>query len=356
MNSNLFIDMNSNNNNNHNNMNNSLFLNQETIANFLFGASTTAASSTISSALPTPTINATSTMDEWLTDDLNQSTTAGLLSTMMPDFFKQIQHHDNNDNSNNDHTNLMLDYIHSHPSPPLTNSSPSLQQSTSPTLMASSSPSSISSGSMSDHPSSLSSPNGISSSHVIMNHSSSMNKNNNNNTNNGLAPLFPDITPKKPGYRAIAPAKKQLIPIMPKTASIQQQQNQSSYSNNNNNNNQPLLSHPHFIGNGSSSLVSSPSFSKRKHFDEKEQDEITLKRQKNTDAARRSRLKKLMKMETLEKRVVELETDNSKLTTRIAVLESEKSGLESKDKSLEERIRTLEAQLAEAHKALTGRQ
>ncbi|KAI9300361.1 hypothetical protein BJ944DRAFT_170950 [Cunninghamella echinulata] len=91
-------------------------------------------------------------------------------------------------------------------------------------------------------------------------------------------------------------------------------------------------------------------------MDEKEQDDIALKRQKNTDAARRSRLKKLMKMESLEKRVVELETDNSKLTTRIAVLESEKSGLESKDKNLEERIRTLEAQLAEAHKALTGRQ
>lgn len=84
-----------------------------------------------------------------------------------------------------------------------------------------------------------------------------------------------------------------------------------------------------------------------------DQDEIALKRQKNTDAARRSRLKKLVKMEQLEHKVSELESDNHRLTTRIAVLESEKSGLESKDSSLEDRIRVLEAQLAEAHKALT---
>lgn len=84
-----------------------------------------------------------------------------------------------------------------------------------------------------------------------------------------------------------------------------------------------------------------------------DQDEIALKRQKNTDAARRSRLKKLVKMEHLEERVAELEADNHRLNTRIAVLESEKAGLESKDISMEDRIRVLEAQLAEAHKALT---
>jgi uncharacterized coiled-coil protein SlyX len=48
-----------------------------------------------------------------------------------------------------------------------------------------------------------------------------------------------------------------------------------------------------------------------------------------------------------------MQHDNHRLNTRIAVLESEKSGLESKDASLEDRIRVLEAQLAEAHKALT---
>ncbi|KAG2195555.1 hypothetical protein INT46_005815 [Mucor plumbeus] len=84
-----------------------------------------------------------------------------------------------------------------------------------------------------------------------------------------------------------------------------------------------------------------------------DQDEIALKRQKNTDAARRSRLKKLVKMEQLEGKVSDLETDNHLLTTRIAVLESEKLGLQMKDVSLEERIRVLEAQLSEAHRALT---
>jgi predicted nucleic acid-binding Zn-ribbon protein len=61
----------------------------------------------------------------------------------------------------------------------------------------------------------------------------------------------------------------------------------------------------------------------------------------------------MLKMETLEKRVADLESENQTLTTRVAVLESEKSGLESKDQSLEERIRALEDQLAEAHRALT---
>ncbi|KAI8975107.1 hypothetical protein BDF20DRAFT_876891 [Mycotypha africana] len=83
-------------------------------------------------------------------------------------------------------------------------------------------------------------------------------------------------------------------------------------------------------------------------------DEIALKRQRNTDAARRSRMKKLLKLEQLEKRVADLETENQGLTTRIAVLESEKQGLSSKDDSHEERIRVLEAQLTEAYKALTN--
>jgi hypothetical protein len=96
-----------------------------------------------------------------------------------------------------------------------------------------------------------------------------------------------------------------------------------------------------------------PRPTKRRHDPAKDDEELMFKRQKNTDAARRSRLKKLVKMESLEQRVSELETENNQLGTRIAVLESEKSNLEHKDKSLEERIRTLEAQLTEAHRALT---
>ncbi|KAI7850344.1 hypothetical protein BDC45DRAFT_425576, partial [Circinella umbellata] len=82
------------------------------------------------------------------------------------------------------------------------------------------------------------------------------------------------------------------------------------------------------------------------------QDEAAIKRQKNTDAARRSRLKKVLKMETLEKRVSDLEKINSNLILRVAVLDSEKTGLKSKESSYEERIKMLECQLAQAHKAL----
>ncbi|KAI8877918.1 hypothetical protein K501DRAFT_288147 [Backusella circina FSU 941] len=92
---------------------------------------------------------------------------------------------------------------------------------------------------------------------------------------------------------------------------------------------------------------------KRPFFQEDNKDDMAQKRQKNTDAARRSRLKKVIKMESLEKRVTELEGDNARLTTRVAVLESEKNSLSAKDKTLEDRIKVLEAQLAEAHRALT---
>ncbi|KAI8978637.1 hypothetical protein BDB01DRAFT_837272 [Pilobolus umbonatus] len=97
-------------------------------------------------------------------------------------------------------------------------------------------------------------------------------------------------------------------------------------------------------------IVPSP---KRKLESIKDTDEVVMKRQKNTDAARRSRMKKLMKMETLESKVSDLENENHGLNTRIAVLESEKAGIEAKDASLQDRIRVLESQLAEAHRALT---
>ncbi|KAI8393850.1 uncharacterized protein BYT42DRAFT_552472 [Radiomyces spectabilis] len=116
----------------------------------------------------------------------------------------------------------------------------------------------------------------------------------------------------------------------------------------------PMMSPlPQMVGagtpsNGSSLKRSSPCA-------EDSVDEAALKRQKNTDAARRSRLKKMMKMEALEKRVAELEQVNASLLLRVAVLDSEKSNLKEKESSHEDRIKTLEAQLAEAHKALAGR-
>ncbi|KAI9312464.1 hypothetical protein BX666DRAFT_1987676 [Dichotomocladium elegans] len=81
-------------------------------------------------------------------------------------------------------------------------------------------------------------------------------------------------------------------------------------------------------------------------------DQAALKRKKNTDAARRSRLKKALRMESLETRVADLEKTHQALLLRVAVLTSEKRGLASKEASYEDRIKVLEAQLAETHKAL----
>jgi hypothetical protein len=84
-------------------------------------------------------------------------------------------------------------------------------------------------------------------------------------------------------------------------------------------------------------------------------DDAAVKRQKNTDAARRSRLRKVQKMGTLETRVSELEKINAGLLMRVAVLDSEKTNLKAKESSYESRIKVLEEQLAEAHKALSSR-
>ncbi|KAF7727578.1 hypothetical protein EC973_007339 [Apophysomyces ossiformis] len=81
-------------------------------------------------------------------------------------------------------------------------------------------------------------------------------------------------------------------------------------------------------------------------------DQQAIKRQKNTDAARRSRLRKVLKMEALERRVRELEVDNERLLLHIAVAESERSAAISKEQRNRERVSQLESQLAEAHKAL----
>ncbi|CAO3652698.1 unnamed protein product [Mucor hiemalis] len=78
----------------------------------------------------------------------------------------------------------------------------------------------------------------------------------------------------------------------------------------------------------------------------------TVKRQRNTDAARRSRLKKAVKMESLEKKVDELKTDNDRLRVRVAVLETEVGHVTEKEKRNRQRVLELEAQLANAHKKL----
>jgi len=78
--------------------------------------------------------------------------------------------------------------------------------------------------------------------------------------------------------------------------------------------------------------------------------ELALKRQKNTEAARRSRMRKVLKMETLENHVKRLEAENKNLSIRLAMLESNRIEWESKEKKLMDKIKTLEEQLAEARK------
>ncbi|KAK3832150.1 MAG: hypothetical protein JOS17DRAFT_743132 [Linnemannia elongata] len=76
-----------------------------------------------------------------------------------------------------------------------------------------------------------------------------------------------------------------------------------------------------------------------------EMDEVSLKRAKNTDAARRSRHKKLVKMESLEQRVAELEVENSMFESKLNEVELERSLLADKDCMQQARIQELEQQL-----------
>jgi hypothetical protein len=77
-----------------------------------------------------------------------------------------------------------------------------------------------------------------------------------------------------------------------------------------------------------------------------EMDEVALKRAKNTDAARRSRHKKLVKMEGLEQRVAELEVENSMFEAKLNEVELERSLLADKDHMQQARIQELETMLA----------
>lgn len=83
-----------------------------------------------------------------------------------------------------------------------------------------------------------------------------------------------------------------------------------------------------------------------------EMDEVSLKRAKNTDAARRSRHKKLVKMESLEQRVAELEVENSMFESKLNEVELERSLLADKDQMQQARIQELEQVLASLREKL----
>ncbi|KAJ3112440.1 hypothetical protein HDU96_004554 [Phlyctochytrium bullatum] len=81
-------------------------------------------------------------------------------------------------------------------------------------------------------------------------------------------------------------------------------------------------------------------------------DDATLKRMKNTEAARRSRARKLARLESLEAEVVTLEKEKSALMVRLAVLENEQANFAQREADLNTRIGQLEQQLSESHKAM----
>lgn len=91
---------------------------------------------------------------------------------------------------------------------------------------------------------------------------------------------------------------------------------------------------------------------KKKRGNNRPAADMVVKRQRNTDAARRSRLRKAIRMETLEKRVDVLKTDNERLRVTVAVLETEVTHATEKEQRNRQRVLELEAQLAIAHKQL----
>ncbi|KAI9325930.1 hypothetical protein DFJ73DRAFT_867860 [Zopfochytrium polystomum] len=86
------------------------------------------------------------------------------------------------------------------------------------------------------------------------------------------------------------------------------------------------------------------------HDDEEE--EVLIKRAKNTEAARRSRARKNARVESLEAEVAQLEQDKASLLVRLAVIESERKNSAQRESDLTKRVTQLEAQLTETHRAM----
>ncbi|KAJ3065794.1 hypothetical protein HDU98_010830 [Podochytrium sp. JEL0797] len=76
------------------------------------------------------------------------------------------------------------------------------------------------------------------------------------------------------------------------------------------------------------------------------------RREKNTDAARKSRARKAALIESLESKTDTLEQERASLHTRIAVLENNQRSFVQRESDLKTRVAMLEKQLAESHRAL----
>ncbi|TPX58037.1 hypothetical protein SpCBS45565_g08089 [Spizellomyces sp. 'palustris'] len=137
-------------------------------------------------------------------------------------------------------------------------------------------------------------------------------------------------------------------------------QQQPSNDNNTNNSNRNMAGHQR-QQQQSSTVISPPTRTRaRSHSDATPDggptDEATLqlKRLRNTEAARRSRLRRVARMDELEARIKEMETENHRLVLRVASLENERVARESKSFADEQKIRKLEGQLTEAARYVTA--
>ncbi|KAF9137977.1 hypothetical protein BGX30_009733 [Mortierella sp. GBA39] len=98
------------------------------------------------------------------------------------------------------------------------------------------------------------------------------------------------------------------------------------------------------------------STKRSRSVDEEEcSEELLARRAKNTDAARRSRQKKVVRLEGLETKVFGLESTNQTLSTKVAVLESERNSHLVKEAEQMARIAQLEAKLIETQLAFALR-
>ncbi|KAJ1946383.1 hypothetical protein FBU59_002042 [Linderina macrospora] len=77
-------------------------------------------------------------------------------------------------------------------------------------------------------------------------------------------------------------------------------------------------------------------------------DAAALKRKKNTDAARRSRMRKILRIETLEGRVSELESENESLAQKVAEMEKARELAEQREREMALRLKQFESQFSSA--------
>lgn len=106
------------------------------------------------------------------------------------------------------------------------------------------------------------------------------------------------------------------------------------------------------LSESSSSIGSRKTMKQRSKRDGSSTKDIVTKRQRNTDAARRSRLRKALKLQSLENEVSELKAENITLAGQVSSLEARQAEFASREQTLKTRIQELESQLRGAQARL----